>query len=40
VAEAGEALGRLQMIVAGPPERYQELVSGEHAQVGQAAGDG
>lgn len=34
IAEAAEALGKLQVIIQGPPEHYQELVSGEHAQVG------
>ena len=32
VAEAAEALAKLQVIVQGPPGG-QELVSGEHAQV-------
>ena len=37
VAEAAEALAKLQVIVQGPPGG-QELVSGEHAQVRGLAG--
>lgn len=34
VAEARQALDRLQAIIDGPPAEYPTLVEGEHAQVG------